>query len=78
MKKYTLKNGIIVYDKRELSLGVRFENNDSEYMSLSYNERSGFHIKISCPNLYLDELAEFQKKLETMSLALIEINEITK
>lgn len=78
MKKRTLKNGIIVHDNRELSFGFRFENNDGKYMSLSYSPWSGFYINISSGHFDLDDLAEFQKELETMRLALIEINEITK
>lgn len=78
MKKHTLKNGIIVHDNRELSLGFRFEKNDGKYMSLSYSPWSGFFISISSFHLGLDELTEFQKELETMRLALIEIIEILK
>lgn len=78
MGKRTLKNGIVVHDNRELSCGVRFENNDGKYMSLSYSPWSGFYIIISSGHFDLEDLTEFQKELETMRLALIEINEIRK
>lgn len=78
--KYTLINGIIITDNRNLQCGISidYSNASCKYMALNYGKNVGFYINITSTLLSINIYTEFYKELDSMRLAMIEANNLIK